>query len=884
MRGRAKAILFLLLLSSFPVFGQCLWTPRASSPFRATAYDVAVDGANLWLATGYGVELLASNGTRILDVQALPGSTRVVRALTDGRGYAYAGSGSRLYVVQHTASAVNVLRYADAGATINDILIAGTYLFVATANGLVQYDAFEPANPVKRNVLLPTSSPNVTSLAAAGTKLYAADGDDTIEVFSISTPSIPQHTAELKSVPRATAVHAQGDTILVSDAFGQNTDVFTGTTPLGRLPVGANAFAANTNGVHFVAGPDRTLRAIDFTSTNTLRELFEHQLAPTGGTDNVIHAMARSGNTLYVAAGDIGLAVFDITQLAAPYPMASYTSTARTSVVTGSDVAYFADASGSISEHQLQPSGIALKPLRAWNGGTLVHDLDSPSLLTSSGDTATRWSLLSYTAHSSTKFSAEVKEAAFRGLEVVALLADGTVWLSGTTPHQVALPRIAHMARSGSNYLFVEVRNEGKTVLHIYTSNDFTAEPRRVTIDGVAIGEPALDATRAAVFTFSGVNVVDIATGTVRVVTDSNRVIPQQLAFSGDDLLVLDKRVLYVYDDARTLIREQFLAADAVMLDAENNIAVLATTDGTMIVSYLAAQPAATIPFENSFYTKLAAGGGRVYLLSGDGIDIHTPTLDYVNGVQVRGIVDLAAGANGFYTLAANGVVTAYSRQGIAIAKMTLNEGTDAQPLAIDTAGNAVWVSLSRGCLTGGCQKKTLVLDPASLAITASMNGGVTDVVTSGTRAYALFDLPAEIRVLNIADPLHPAQLIATTAPASATSIAAHSGRVLVLGDKLYEYTESTLLQKATHFTTSANPDKAQQVRVEGNCLIVTARGANPETFNAATLAPVAGAFEVPANVRSVAIDGGTAFFLTTHSIEIWGAQSQRPGKRRSAR
>jgi len=884
MRGRVKAVLFLLLLSSFPAFGQCVWTPQASSPFRATAYDVAVDGTRLWLATGYGVELLADNGRRIVDVQALPGSTRVVRALTDGRGYAYAGSGSRLYVLQAGPSAINPVRSVDAGATINDILIAGSYLFVATTNGLLHFDVIDAANPIKTSVLLPTSAPNVTALAAAGTKLYAADGDDTVEVFTISIPSIPQHSAELKSVQRATAVHAQGDTVLVSDAFGQNTDVFAGTTRLGRLPVGANAFAANANGVHFVAGPDRTLRAVDFTSTTTLRELFEHQLAPTGGTDNAIHAMARSGNTLYVAAGDIGLAIFDITQLAPPYPVAAYTSTARSSVVVHGDGAYFADASGAINEQQIQSAGIALKHLRSWNGGTLVHDVDGAGLLTSSGDITSHWSLLSQIVDSSTKFPAEVKQAAFRALDVVALLADGTVWLSGMAPQKVALPPIAHMARSGSNYLFVEVRNEGKTVLHIYTSHDFTAEPRRVTVDGVAIGLPALDATRAAVFTFTGVNVVDIATGTVRVVTDSNRVIPRQLAFSGDDLLVLDTRVLYVYDDARTLIREQFLPADAVMLDAENGVAVLATTEGTLVVSYLAAQPAATIPFESSFYTKLVSAGGRVYLLSADGIDIHTPTLDYAGGVPVRGIVDIAAGTNGFFTLAANGAVTAYSRQGVAIAKMTLNEGSDAQPLAIDTAGNAVWVSLSRGCLTGGCQKKTLVLDPASLAVTASMNGGATDVVTSGTRAYALFDLPAEVRVLNIADPLHPAQLIAATAPASATSIAAHSGRVLVLGDKLYEYTETTLLQKAAHLTTIANPDKAQQLRVEGNCLIVTARGANPETFNAATLAPIPGAFEVPANVRSIAIDGGTAFLLTTHSIEVWGAAASRPGKRRSAR
>jgi hypothetical protein len=191
-----------------------------------------------------------------------------------------------------------------------------------------------------------------------------------------------------------------------------------------------------------------------------------------------------------------------------------------------------------------------------------------------------------------------------------------------------------------------------------------------------------------------------------------------------------------------------------------------------------------------------------------------------------------------------------------------------------------VWVSVSRGCLTGSCQKKTLVLDPASLAITATMTGGVTDVVTAGTRAYALTDLPSEVRVLNIADPLRPAQIIAAAAPASATSLAAHSGRVFVAGDRLYEYSESTLLPRATHLT-AMTPDKAQQVRAEGNCLVITGRAANPETYDATTLAPTT-SFDVPSSVRMISAQGGRLVLLTGHSIEVWGTAGPEPRKRRA--
>lgn len=884
MPGRVKAVLLLLVLVTFPVFPQCSWTPKDSTPFRATAYDVSADAPYVWLATGYGIQLLENEGTRVVDALPLPGSTRVVRAA--GNGLAYAGSGSRLYVLRRDGRDVNVLRFADAGATINDILITGSYLFVATSNGIAHFEAFDPADPHRTNVSLPTSQANVTSLATMNGKLFAADGDATVEVFSISTPSLPQHTGELEAMPRATAVHATADgTLYVSDAFGQNTDVFAGgTTHTGRLPAGANAFAAYSNKVHFAAGPDRTIRAIDFASAATLKEQYEHRLLPTSGTDNVIHAMARDGATLYVAAGDIGLVTMYLGTLGPPYPVVSYRTTATTSSVAARDLVYFADASGTITEQRVSTSGIALNTEHTWTGGTIVQDVDAPGLLTSSGNSATLWSFSSQTPVVTSTFAGPVKSAVLLGGAIVALLEDGTVW-KGT--QQIALPPIAQLARSGGRTLFVEVRDEGKTVLHTFTNADLTS-PATYTLDGAATGRVALDATRAALFTFNGITIIDLTNGQQRVIEGSNAMIPLQLAFAGEDLLVLsaDRRTLHVYEDARTLVREQFLPADAVSLSVQGNVAFLASSEGTMAALYLAQQPEPEIPFSSAFYTKVVTGGDRVYLVRADSIDIfttqNTNAPRYLSGVRTSGIVDVAALADSFFTLSASGVVTAYSKYGAALAQMTINEGADAQMLAIDVAGNAVWVSLSKGCQSGGCQKKTLVLDPSSLAVTASLNGGVTDVVTSGTRAYALFDLPAEIRVINIADPLHPAQLVAANAPANATSIAATSGKVFVTAEKVYQYAENTLALTTTHLTP-VTVDKAQQIRIDGSCMVITARTANPETYNAATMAP-AQTYEVPANVRSIALQPGRLLLLTTHSLEVWSAATDQPQRRRTVR
>lgn len=857
-------------------------------PFRATVYDVSIDAPYAWLATGYGVQLRENEGTRVVAQTAIPGSTRVVRA--DGHGVAYVASGSRLYVLRRDGRSITVVRSVDTGATVNDILIVGSYLFVGTATGLQHYDVIDPQNPIRTSALLLTSAPNVTSLAVIGPRLFAADGDSTVEVFSITIPSIPQHTGDLTTIARATTVHASPDQMLfVSDAIGQNTDIFVGgATRIGHLDLGTNSFVPYSGSVHLVAGLNRTVHAIDFSSTSVIKEQFEQELLPVTGTDNLIHALARNGNTLYIAAGDIGLVTMDISTLGPPYPVASYTTSATNSVVAMGEQAWFADAVGVITQQRVTPSGIALATERTWNGGTRVQDVDATGVLATNGALANLYSLATGTPLALTAtFPSTITDAVIAsGPAIVALLADGTVWKSTAgAPQQITLPKIAQLARGGSRILFVENRADGKTVLHTVT--DVAQTPATYIVDGVSIGRVAVDANRAALFVFNGITIVDLATGNQRAIAGSTDVIPQQLAFQGDDLVALADRSLRVYDDARTLVREQYLPTSANAVAVQGNIAFMASSDGTMAALTTAQQPAVKSPFRNATYSKVVAGGERVYLLSQDGIDIYSTAFSnaprYSSGVPATGIVDVAASAGSFFTVSASGVVSAYSQAGVRTAQMTLNEGSDSQPLAIHVAGNAVWVSLSKGCTTSACEKKTLILDPATLATTASLNGGATDVVTNGTRAYTLFDLPAETRVLDIADPLHPAQLVAANAPENATSIAATSGKVYVAADKVYQYAETTLLQQTTHLP-AVTPDKAQRMRIEGTCAVLTPRSANPELYDAATMA-AAPSFEVPANVRSIAQQPGRLLLLTTHSLEVWSsAVTQEPTKRRATR
>src|SRR6185436_11732120 len=335
MRGRVLPLLLVILTIASPALPACSWVSRYSGQFRSTAWDVAVDSEGfVWLATDYGVQLLepAAGGVpRFVDSVPIAGSTRV---LAISGNLAYAGSGTRVYILRRSGRTLEVIRSVDAGGTVNDIVVS-SYLFVATTNGLAHFDLIDPTNPVRTSVLLVTTATNVRSLAVTGSTLYAADGDVTVEIFSLASPALPQKTGTLESLNSSVSVHTlPGNIVFVSDSLGQNTDIFINNVKLGRVPYGSSSFAPLTSETALVAGTDRAIRAVDI---GTGAERYEYSLAPTGGTNNRIFAMARSGNVLYIAAGDIGLSTLDLTTLAPPFPLVSYADGAKSGALIAGD-------------------------------------------------------------------------------------------------------------------------------------------------------------------------------------------------------------------------------------------------------------------------------------------------------------------------------------------------------------------------------------------------------------------------------------------------------------------------------------------------------------------------------------------------------------------
>ena len=212
-----------------------------------------------------------------------------------------------------------------------------------------------------------------------------------------------------------------------------------------------------------------------------------------------------------------------------------------------------------------------------------------------------------------------------------------------------------------------------------------------------------------------------------------------------------------------------------------------------------------------------------------------------VGGIRTPLIVDVAASDSNAFTIHNNLSVTSYGREGNAIATSTINEGTDAQAQSIAAAGGAAWASIVVNCQSSGCEGKTIVFDPKSaFAQTSTMTGSVRDVVTNGTRAYVLTELPNEVRVVDISDPAHPVRLVSRASEGAQPprAIAFANGTVYVLGEKLYSYAPTDLSktgeQLASYVTDPASGVTYvdQHLRADGACVAITGRQFSPQFLN----------------------------------------------------
>ena len=894
---RVCVVVLVSFLLTPAAFSQCTVSPIFSAQLRSTFNDLALDGNDLWAATGYGVALYdrRDDPPSFVASLALPGTTRVVRV---ANGVVYAGSGNAVAVVQKNGRALKLVRSADAGAQVNDLVVTAAAVYAATANGLAQFDLLDWSRHT-----LPTSSANVTSLALLGTTLYAADGDSSVEAISIDIPSLPQPLGTVASLPRVTSVRANNGKLYASD--GRQSDVFAGSganmSKLSSASFGITSIASVSGDAFFAGAQDRTLNAFDFTTPATPIVLFSDAIAPSLGTVNRILAVATASNRLYVAAGDAGLLTYDTSGFAPPFPLRSYSTGAITSIVSLGDKIYVPRSGGGITEF-VQSSTGALTQARSWdNHNDVLFDGGNNLLLAGSGATLTLWSVFAAapSVAGTSTFRASVVSAVLRGSVAYAVLADGTLWtadiVGSAAPQQVALSvKPASIARSGNNLAVIEPRpNDGTTNVLFAANGDF-AGAVTTSVAGVATAPVVLDNATVALYTFRGAYLIDFPSITVTVVPQSTVGIARALALSGPTLLVLTDSALSVFTSQK-LTKQYAIPSSAEALSwlagTGPNVADVATDSGivTVALSSAAKLPAA-IPTTNAsaFYKKVVAAGDRFALFDSRGADVWTTALQHTGAARAAGMIDVALSPAALHALFSNRTIAKYSPDAVPLSQTTINDAPDTVPLAIFAVGNAVWVSISKGCTSGGCQKSTLIYD-AALSQTASLPGGVVDVAVDGARAYAIVDLPSEVRAYDVSDAAHPvltASRVTEGSPAP-VSISTNNGTVYVLGEKLYSYNGAmTKLgeQLGSYANVAGSPVTFvdQRVRTANGCGIVSGRTADATLYSIPAFSATATQFPSPSTIRSLAQLGPMFYLLTDHSLEIWssGPMPSLPRKR----
>lgn len=897
--------LSILLLSS-GLFADCDFRPVFTVPFRITALDLAMDGTDLWVATSYGVDLYdrAADPPSLIGRIALPGTTARVE---QAGPYAYVASGSSLLVLDRAG-----LRVAGSVdfALINDLLFAAPYLYAATATGVLQVDLLIPERP-QLATRLHTTSGSALSLARSGTFLYAADGDGTVEVYTLQVPSFPQKIGTIGSLVRSIAVQAAGPRLFVSD--GLQTEVFAGS---GAQMTRIDSFLTSTLALHdfggnvvFTAGLDRRLRARDLASSTVL---FDAALPVSAGNVNRVQAMTGTAERLYLAAGDLGLLTFDLTGFRPPFPLRAYPTGGVRSVIESGSSVFAALDSGGIRRFVRDSRGLLI-PGDWWDRErvSMVQDATTAALLSSRGNSLTLWDLTSSPppARSTAGFSSPVRAAVLSDQAAYAVLENRSLWRADFSQQTAAVSPVTttganpwFIARDGTAIALADLEENGTTTIRYFGTGDLTASPQVISIEGAATSGIAVSREGfAAGATFRGVILANLGSGTTTVLPGTNTTPTRDLHISGDDLYILTPDKLQVWSLSSRELRAPYeLPWEGLSLHHSEDEVTIAGAEGliTVVPRSERRQPGPIGRVEdNAYFRELGSGGPYLYLHDGRNIDVYAT--GSVLPVFVRripsnsNIIGITATEERLFVLSSFGKVTGYTPAGALAGEFDASAGDQAQPLAIRALAGALYVSTSRGCPLS-CEKRTILLDPRALVPTVSFQGALMDGVVEDNVAYTLFDSPQEIRVLNVADPFRPTVPSTRPSDGDPVSIASFPSRKVVytLGERLYAYDAASLTLLGSQLEPYVTDPTArlgyadQTLRVlSSDCAIIAGRAFNPQLHLLA--APAAwqqiATPQVPSPVRSIAASGGVIFLLTDHSLEVWSSRPlprQRPARR----
>lgn len=305
------------------------------------AHDVGVAGNTLYVADG-------ARGLRIVDITSPSAPALLGTVLTGGAAYAVTVSGTIAYIADDEG--VLILDVSTPAAPSEQgrvsgigfgraLYLDGTTLYVGDANS--ELHIADVGTPASASILgsIRLSGP-VRDVTLSGSHLYAAVGSAGIDVVDVSSPASPSNTASIVTADEATGVAWLGTDLCVSDGFAGMRII---EAPAGEASV-AGVFtdvsrsraSASRDGYAFLAAGNQGIRIYDVSSSDS-PVLAGTSLFATNARD-----VALGGSSLFVADGQYGLAVLDVTTPAVPAGLGRYLSgelgSVRRVAVSGSAV------------------------------------------------------------------------------------------------------------------------------------------------------------------------------------------------------------------------------------------------------------------------------------------------------------------------------------------------------------------------------------------------------------------------------------------------------------------------------------------------------------------------------------------------------------------
>jgi len=280
-------------------------------------------------------------------------------------GYAYVADGANGLVVINVSNPQRPVLSGWVDTTdARAVALSGIYAYIADgANGLVVINVSNPASPVK--VGGRDTSGIATGIALRNNYAYVADGIHELIVFDVSNPSSPQKAGQNVALQQQMRdVFIWGDSAYVAamaNVYRMGLDnpvspVWNAAVPGGFTGWLMTGVHGNSSVIAAVAGQN----GVELMDTN-LNKLGSFN---TAGTASGVFV---SGNYVYVADGDNGLVVFDISNPSAPFEAEQVSTVgAATGVYVDGDTVYVATGTAGLEIFSILPDSDGDGLLDSW--------------------------------------------------------------------------------------------------------------------------------------------------------------------------------------------------------------------------------------------------------------------------------------------------------------------------------------------------------------------------------------------------------------------------------------------------------------------------------------------------------------------------------------